>query len=144
MPLCVVQFYLDDVRYVDAGETVTVGPEVQTPFTGVPPDKPVGAFAGQLLRKVRLENGEAGSLPDFYGVRYGDFLIGMNCTFGKTFLFSPPGFAGGLISRASQTSPKTFLKRLTSLRYELWVCWVRRCPQNASSKVGSGSRSRLR
>lgn len=89
----VVQFVLDDVRFTDTGERTTIGPEVESEFTGVPPDNPVSAYAGQKLPKLK---GNARAVADFYGVRYGDFVIGMNCSTDKTFEFKPKGLAGAV------------------------------------------------
>ncbi len=89
----VVQFALEDVHYTDTGEFNTVGPEVESEFTGKPPDGPVNAFAGQKLPKLK---GRAGSPADFYGVHYGDFLIGMNSSVDQKFEFKPQGFSGGV------------------------------------------------
>jgi hypothetical protein len=88
----VVQFVMDDVRYTDTGEYNTVGPEVESTFTGKPPDNPINAYAGQKLPKLP---GRAGSPADFYGVRYGDFAIGMNCSMDKAFEFKPAGILSG-------------------------------------------------
>ncbi|MEO8616688.1 MAG: hypothetical protein ABI600_16205, partial [Luteolibacter sp.] len=88
----VVQFHLDDIRFEDTGEFNTVGPEVQSDFAGKPPDNPVNAFAGQKLPKLI---GRHGSPADFYSVRYGDFLIGMNSSMDKSVSYAPEGFRGG-------------------------------------------------
>ena len=100
----VVQFALDDVRFTDTGKTFTVGPEVQSDFAGQPPDKPIGAWAG---RKLPILAGRAGTPADFYGTRYGDFLIGMNCSADQTFDFKPAGFVAGvdMISGKKLTAP---------------------------------------
>lgn len=100
----VVQFALDDVRFRDTGKSFTVGPEVQSDFAGKPPDKPVGAWVG---RKLPILAGHPGSPADFYGTRYGDFLIGMNCSADQTFEFKPAGFSAGvdIVSGKKLTAP---------------------------------------
>lgn len=100
----VVQFALEDVRYDDPGQFATVSAAVQSDFAGVPPDKPENAYAGQKQPKLR---GRAGSPADFYGTRYGDFLIGMNSSADKRFEFRPEGFTGGvdLVSGKKMTAP---------------------------------------
>lgn len=115
----VVVFAIDDVRFTPSGQVVKIGPEVQTPFSGTPPDKPVSAFAGREQPKPLKENGEPGIIADFYGTRYGDYLIGMNCTFKKTFAFKPEGFTSGvdLISGQRLTAPLQILPQSTVVLY---------------------------
>ncbi|MES2922766.1 MAG: hypothetical protein V4819_14525 [Verrucomicrobiota bacterium] len=112
----VVQFALDDVRFTDTGEFNTVGPEVESDFTGKPPDGPINAFAGQKLPKLK---GRAGSPADFYGVRFGDFLIGMNSSADQTFDFKPAGFIGGvdMVSRKPMKAPLRIPPQTTVVFY---------------------------
>jgi hypothetical protein len=92
----VVQFWVDDVRFTPSGEVQKVGPEVESDFTGTPPDHPVSAWAGQLQPKAKPEFGPPGGLADFYSVRYGDYVIAMNCTFKKSFEFKPEDMMSGV------------------------------------------------
>ena len=105
----VAEFWMDDVRYVDSGQAMTIESRVENEGDGVPPDKPVNAWAGQVAPYARDEQGKANAatIADFYGVRYGDFVIGMNCTFHKTFPFAPQNFTAGvdLISGQQRTAP---------------------------------------
>lgn len=108
-----IEFYVDDVRFTPSGKFKTRDGLVQPETTGTPPDNPVGAYKGIQQPIPLLEDGTIAhqnrAIAKFYGCSFGNYIIGMNCTKGKSFQYSPSGFTAGvdLITGKTLTAPIT-------------------------------------
>lgn len=108
-----IEFYVEDVRFTPSGKFITRDGLVEPASTGTPPDKPLGAYKGIQQPIPLLEDGTVANknraIAEFYGCTFGNYIIGMNCTKGKSFQYSPAGFTAGvdLISGKTLTAPIT-------------------------------------
>ena len=94
------------VQFTPSGQFYTRPDQINFGFANGGPKYPVemhSALAGEKLPIAKIPAGVSfrpgdesvyAGKGDFYTLRYGDYLVGMNLTTDKTFLLTPPGDAG--------------------------------------------------
>jgi hypothetical protein len=84
-----------------------------------PPPEALDLHSYHAGETLPVAAGQMSGRAEFYELRYGPFLIGMNCKPDESYTFDPVGFESGydMVSKTTKTSPMTVQPRTTVVFY---------------------------